>query len=106
MFYVQKEIPPKIKVQGASGRANFGGTCITFRLSTGQREIDDLIASKHLQRNDSIQTNIFIGVDWSEMKNPEYYGTDADRTWSSLGTTVRMAVDRDNGVAFYTVFSP
>jgi hypothetical protein len=106
MFYVQKPIPPDISVQSAVGHANFGGTCITFRLKISGKDLDGLIASKGLQKSDSLQEHLFPDKDLAAMRQPEFYWTDKDMTWSKLGTIVKMAADRDTGAAFYMVFCP
>jgi hypothetical protein len=106
MFYVQKPIPPDISVQSAVGHANFGGTSITFWLKITSKDLDVLIASKGLRKEDSLQEHLFPDKDLAAMKQPEFYATDKDTTWSKLGTTVRVAADREAGTAFYLVFCP
>ncbi|HXI68802.1 MAG TPA: hypothetical protein VNN22_00435 [Verrucomicrobiae bacterium] len=106
MFYVQRVMPPDISVQSAVGHANFGGTDITFRLKITDKGLDGLIASKGLRKEDSLQEHLFPDKDLAAMRQPEFYATDNDMTWSKLGTTVRMVADRDTGIAFYMVFCP
>jgi len=106
-FYVQKQPSPSIKVYSASGHAYpFTGTCIVFRFHIGQKDLDDLIVSKRLDKRDSIQEHLFAAQDMAELKHPEYYTTDRDTTWSSSRSDVRMAADRDSGIVLYMVFSP
>jgi len=106
VHYVQKPIPQGIPVQSAVGHANFGGTSITFRLKLAGEDLDELIASKGLRKHASLQKYAFPDQDLAVMRQPEFYLTDKDVTWSRLGTTVMMAADRDAGIAFYKVFSP
>ena len=106
MVYVQRPIPPEISVQSAVGHANFGGTCITFRLKITGSGLDELIAEKRLHKTDSLQEYTFPDKDLASMKQPEFYYTSEDMTWSELGTVVNMAADRNTGVAFYMVFGP
>jgi len=106
MFYVQKEIPASISVQSAVGHAYpMGGTGIIFRFKIGQKDLDDLIVSKRLDKQDSLQDGLFSTQDLAELKHPEFYTTDRDTTWSSSRSSVRMAVDRESGSALYMVFS-
>ena len=105
-FYVQKQPSPSIKVYSASGHVYpFTGTRIVFRFHIGQKDLDDLIASKRLDKEDSLQGGLFAAQDLAELKHPEYYATDRDTTWSSLRSDVRMAVDRDSGIVLYMVRS-
>jgi len=107
MGYVQKQMPPTLKIQGAVGRATpMGGTGITFKFELGQRDLDDLISSKHLQKEDSLQPGLFAAADLAAMKRPEFYATDSDSTWTASLSGIRMAVDRDSGRVLYMVFSP
>ena len=108
MAYVQQPIPAGTSVQSAAGHANFGGTDITFRLNITTQNLDQLIASKGLQKREiaALQKNLFLDKDLAVMKHPKFYVTDNDMTWSKLGTMVRMAADRDTGIAFYMVLCP
>src|SRR4051812_24717531 len=66
LFYVQKQMPPSLKVQSAFGRATrMGGTSITFRFQIGQEDLDELISSKHLRKTDGLQTGLFSDADLS-----------------------------------------
>jgi hypothetical protein len=106
MFYVKKEIPASVSVQNATGHAYpMGGTGITFRFKIGQKDLDDLIVSKRLNKEDSVQDGLLTALDLAELKHPEYYATDRDTTWSSSQSSVRMAVDRESGIVLYMVFS-
>jgi len=106
-FYVQKQLAPSVKVYSARGHAYpFTGTGIVFRFHIGQSDLDDLIASKLLDKEDSLQEGLFTVQELAELKHPEYYATDKDTTWSSSRSDVRMAVDRSSGNVLYMVFSP
>ena len=83
-----------------------GGTSITFTFQIGQNDLQNLISSKRLHKTDSLSPSLFAENALATMKNPEFYFTDADATWSRSLSGVRMAVDRINGLVLYTVFSP
>lgn len=105
-FYVQKQLSPSVQVISAVGRIYpMSGTGIMFRFKINQRDLDDLITSKHLQRVDSIQPGLFAASDLGQLKQPEFYATDKDATWSSALSGVRMAVDREAGFVLYFVVS-
>src|SRR5207302_1928288 len=70
-FYVQKSAPASVKVHSASGRAApIGGTGICFKLSIGQKDLDDLIKSKRLVKRDSLQDGLFPTQALAELKHP------------------------------------
>jgi len=106
MFYVRNPIPRDVSVQSAVGHANFGGTFIKFRLKLSGKALDDLIAAKQLRSTDSLQPYLLSTNELSELKRPEFYWTDSDKTWSELGKVVKVAADRELGIMFYMVFSP
>jgi hypothetical protein len=105
-WYVQNPISEDILVQSAVGHANFGGTCITFRLSISNKAVDSLIGSKNLRKAQSVQQNLFPEGQLATMTQPDFYSTHEDTTWSDIGTTAMMAVDRNADTALYLVFSP
>jgi hypothetical protein len=84
----------------------WGGTGITFRFQIAEKDLNELIALKHLQKTDELQSGLFSPKQFGEMKHPEFYWTDADTTWSSSRSSVRMAVDKDSNTVLYMVFSP
>lgn len=107
-FYVQKQMPPTLKVHKAIGGGTpFGGTGVAFKFEIGQTNLDELISSKQLQKVDSLQPGLFSETDLDSLKHAEFYATEFDTTWrASPPTSVRMAVDRESGVVLYYVFSP
>ena len=104
-FYVMKEIPWSVSVQSAVGHAYpMGGTGITFRFKISQKDLDDLIVSKRLDKDNSLQDGLFPAQDLAAFKHPEYYATDRDTTWSSSRSSIRLVVDRESGIVLYMVF--
>jgi hypothetical protein len=106
-FYVQQQIPASVKILAATGSATpMGGTGIAFKFEMSLKDLDDLISSKHLEKQTSLQPGLFLDKDIGALKRPEYYTTDKDTTWrASPPTSIRMAVDRESGVVLYYVFS-
>jgi hypothetical protein len=102
MFYVQKNIPTTVKVIKATGNATpMGGTGIRFQFQIGQKEMEDLISIKHLQKTDALSMH----EDLTGMKQPEFYFTDDDTTWSRSRSSVRVIWDRAINKVIYIVLS-
>lgn len=102
MFYIRKNIPATVKLIKATGNATpIGGTGIRFQFEIGEKEMEDLISAKHLQKTDASS----IREDLTGMKQPEFYFTDEDTTWSSSRCSVRVIWDRAANHVIYWVLS-
>lgn len=103
-FYVQKQIPPSVRIHGAfGGFTPIDGTQISFKFEIGQKDLEELISSKHLQTTNAAPWDLFPTADLEAMKTPEFYLSDSDTTWRQQASRVRMAVDRASGIVLYVV---
>jgi hypothetical protein len=101
-LYVQKQIPATVTVHSAVGQVRpLTGMGITFRLTISQKDLDDFIAAKRLEKTEPF---VLPAEESAVLKHPEFYRADRDPDWSGA-SGIRLVVDREAGIAFYSVFS-
>jgi hypothetical protein len=98
-------MPASVKIRSASGGGTpIGGTGVVIKFEINQKDLEDLITSKRLQKTGSMQSGLFSQTELDAMKQPEFYWTDSDTTWRATPPTgIRMAVDRTSGIVLYCV---
>lgn len=101
--FIQKDIPASVKIHQVSGSGSpFGGTGVKLYFEIDQKDLDDLISSKHLRKT---KEHLFPNDKYlAGMKQPEFYAF-YDNSKPNL-YRIRMAADGETRKVIYFTSCP